>query len=182
MKNVLKFGICSLLLSNFCFADIIKNENIDLSKSNVGFTANQSGISLQGEFKKIVPDIFFDTENLNSSKINVAIDLNSLSLGSVDFEKEMRNPLWFDTPKFPFATFKSLKISNIGSQKYLVNGILNIKGINTSSNIIFVIKNNKNILGEFKLKRNDFKLGTDQFSDDSVLSNTVSVDFNFSLK
>ena len=64
-----------------------------------------------------------------TSKAAFEIELASIDLASEETETEIRRPSWFDTAKFPLATFESTSGAGLGSDRYEIDGRLSMKGV-----------------------------------------------------
>lgn len=117
---------------------------------------------------KWIPEgtLIIDEKNPENSKVNATIKINELITGIPDLDKHLKSKDFFDTEKFPTATFVSNKISVTGKDTAKVDGKLTIRGI--SKPIILNVKfnkkgispiNNKLTIGfsaTAELKRSDF--------------------------
>jgi polyisoprenoid-binding protein YceI len=61
--------------------------------------------------------------------VSVTIDMKSVDTGSAMFNQHIQGPDFFDTAKFPTATFKSTRVVFDGDHPVSVDGNLTIKGI-----------------------------------------------------
>ena len=112
---------------------------VDPEHTFVSFSYAHQNYSIQtSRFDKVTGAIVLD-ESSNAGMIDMAIDMKSVSTGSVVFNQRIQEDDFFATEKFPVATFKSQKIDftkdGIGS----VQGTLTIKGI--SKPVVIDFKN-----------------------------------------
>jgi polyisoprenoid-binding protein YceI len=92
------------------------------SYSHLGFSTQQS------RFNKTTAEIMLDQEAKQAS-LNVTIDMKSVDTGSTMFNEHIQGADFFDTAKFPTATFKSTKVTFDGAKPVSVEGKLTIKGV-----------------------------------------------------
>jgi polyisoprenoid-binding protein YceI len=112
----------------------------------------------------------FDQANPTKASVQVTIPLASLNTGVPDLDEDFRSPAFFDTAKFPTATFKSTKVEKRGSPDRLkVTGDLSLHGVTRPVTLeVALIKvgvnSRTNLPGAgfdatTTLKRSDFGLG-----------------------
>ncbi len=138
------------------------------------------GVPVDGKFKKFDAEMNFDPKSPQSSKVALTVDLLSADIGNADTERELKKPGWFDSGKFPQATFTSNAIKALGGGKFEVAGKLAIKG-NTRDVVVPVAVSQaggvSTARGEFVLKRLEFKIGDGEWNDPSLVANDVTVKF-----
>jgi len=72
----------------------------------------------------------FDPADPAKASVMVTIPLRTLSTGVPDLDDDFRSSDFFDTAKFPVATFKSLKVEKgMGMDKLKVTGTLSLHGV-----------------------------------------------------
>ena len=102
----------------------------DPAHSNVQFSWDHFGFSTtSAEFEEFSGTLMYDEENPTASSIDVTIDLASVDSGFETFNGHLRNKAeWFDTDRYPTATFESTDIEAVGDDRYQVTGDLTMKG------------------------------------------------------
>lgn len=154
------------------------------AQSEVTFVAKQLGVPLDGKFKTFSAQTAFDPKSPQTSKIAFTVDLGSVALNA-DADAELVKPDWFNTPKFPKATFQSTAIKALGGGRFEVAGKLAIKGNARDLVVPVQLKQAGGLstaTGSFALKRLDFKVGEGDWSDTSVVANDVQVKFKLVLQ
>ena len=102
---------------------------IDPQHSQVDFGIKHMGISnVHGRFAIKEGTIDLDPANPADSSVMATIDVTSVDTGVAARDGHLRSPDFFDTAKFPTATFKSTKISKTG-EGYDVVGDLSLHGV-----------------------------------------------------
>ncbi len=154
------------------------------AQSELTFVAKQLGVPLNGRFKSFTAQSAFDPKAPQTSKIAFQIDLGSVAV-SADADTELVKPEWFNTAKFPKATFQSSAIKALGGGRYEVVGKLSIKG-NSRDLVVPMQLSQTGALstatGGFALKRLDFKVGDGDWADTSIVANDVQVKFKIVLQ
>lgn len=70
-----------------------------------------------------------DKDKPQDSKANVTIDVNSMVTGISKLDEHLRSEEFFDTAKYPTATFVSDKITLTGKDSADVQGMLTVRGV-----------------------------------------------------
>jgi polyisoprenoid-binding protein YceI len=148
-------------------------------KSEIAFTMKQMGVNFDGRFKAWKADIVFKPAALDQSKATIDIDLASLDLASADSEAEARDPLWFNTSKFPVAHFASTSFKSLGGDRYEVAGKLALKGVTRDCVVPIAVKadaaGNRVAEGAFLLKRLEYKIGEGEWADTATVADDIRV-------
>ena len=152
--------------------------------SEIAFTSKQMGVPVDGKFRKFDAKVAFDPKKPERANIAFTIDLASVSLGAAETESEIAKPDWFDTKKFPQASFQSTAVKAVGTGKYEVAGKLTIKG--AAQNVVVPVAlaqsgGTTTATGGFTLKRLDFRIGDGDWKDTSMVANDVQVHFKLAL-
>jgi len=150
-----------------------------IDKSEIRFISRQMGVNVEGRFRKWKANVDFRPKDLAKSRAEFEIDLASIDLASEESETEIRRPRWFDTAKFPVATFQSTAMKDLGGDRYEVSGKLTLKGTVQVEKIPIEVKKdaagNSVATGEFTIKRLAFNIGDGQWADPSVVADDVIV-------
>jgi polyisoprenoid-binding protein YceI len=150
-----------------------------IDKSEIRFVSRQMGVNVEGRFRKWKANVDFRPKELAKSKAEFEIDLSSIDLASEESEAEVRRPRWFDTAKFPVATFQSTAMKDLGGDRYEIAGTLTLKGKAQDERIPIEVKKdaagNSVATGEFTIKRLAFNIGDGQWADPSIVADDVIV-------
>lgn len=84
--------------------------------------------SFRGRFDKLTGSIELDAAQHNGSA-DIVIDIDSVSTGVPMLDQFLKGPKFFDTARFPTATFKSSSFKFSGNQLVAVSGDLNLHGV-----------------------------------------------------
>jgi polyisoprenoid-binding protein YceI len=103
---------------------------IDPSHSAATFRVRHMMIThVQGEFQKLSGTVLFDPKRPEATKIQVEIDVASISTREEKRDEHLRSADFFDVAKFPTITFVSKSATAKGADGFLVTGDLTIHGV-----------------------------------------------------
>ena len=97
--------------------------------STLGFVALQQGSEVKGTFENFDALIVFDPDDLETSRIDVDIDVASIDTGQQSRDDTLNSPSFFDTATWPSAAFKSQSITATGDGQYEAAGTLTIRDV-----------------------------------------------------
>ena len=158
------------------------------AQSEVGFQFKQMGVPVDGKFTKFDAQVSFDTAKLATSKVAFTVDIASATLGDKATDAELPKAPWFNTAKFPQATFASSSIKALGGGKFEVAGKLSIKGV-AQDVVVHVAMTQAGAgatavttaIGSFPIKRLTYKIGEGEWADTSMVADPVQVKFKLAL-
>lgn len=102
---------------------------IDPQHSQVDFGIKHMAIStVHGRFAISSGTIDLDEKNMDDSSVKATINVLSVDTGEAARDKHLNSPDFFDTAKFPTATFTSTKIAKT-AEGYDVTGDLMLHGV-----------------------------------------------------
>jgi polyisoprenoid-binding protein YceI len=144
-------------------------------------------VPVEGRFRKFDAQVAFDPAKPAASKIAFTVDVASATLGVRETDAELPKPVWFNTARFPQATFQSSSVKALGQGKFEVAGKLTIKG--ASSDVVVPVtlaqpsgpSGVTTATGSFPIKRLTFKIGENEWSDTSMVADDVQVRFKIAL-
>ncbi|WP_226781011.1 cytochrome b/b6 domain-containing protein [Oceaniglobus trochenteri] len=142
---------------------------------SLSIRVQQFGSEVEGQFSRWSADIAFD-ENAPSphGAVDVEIDINSLTLGSVT--EQAMGPAYFDAETFPTATFRGDILSTDGA--YRAEGTLTLKGAEVPVTLPFTLTlegDRAEMRGQTTVDRLNFGIGADQ-TDEATLGFAVVID------
>lgn len=154
------------------------------AQSEIVFVAKQMGVPVEGRFRKFDAQVVFDPLKPETSKIAFTVDIASATMGAPETDSELPKATWFDTARFPQATFQSSSVKSLERGKFEVVGKLTIKG-NTQDALVPVTLTqsgaNTTATGVLPIKRLAFKIGENEWADTSLVANDVQVKFKLLL-
>ena len=154
------------------------------AQSDIAFVSKQMGVAMEGHFKKFDAQIAFDPAKPETGKIALSIDIASATLGAPEMDGELPKATWFNTAKFPQATFQSTAIKGLGGGKFEVSGKLAIKGSVRDTTVPVTLAQSGAITtasGVLTIKRLAFKIGENEWADTSAVADDVQVKFKIAL-
>ena len=157
------------------------------AQSEIVFVSRQMGVPVEGRFRKFDAQVAFDPAKPAASKMAFTVDVASATLGVRETDAELPKPVWFNTARFPQATFQSSSVKALGQGKFEVAGKLTIKG--ASSDVVVPVtlaqpsgpSGVTTATGSFPIKRLTFKIGENEWSDTSMVADDVQVRFKIAL-
>jgi len=158
------------------------------AQSEIGFAIKQMGVPVEGKFKKFDAQITLDPRKPQDGKVAFSIDTASAGFGSPETDAEVPKAPWFNTAKFPQATFQSSAIKGLGGGKFEVSGKLAIKG--QTRDVVVPVQLTQagagaaavsTATGSFAIKRLEFKIGEGEWADTGMVANEVQVKFKLAL-
>jgi polyisoprenoid-binding protein YceI len=183
-RSMKAYLVISLLAVAASFAAPACAQQLMPAGSEIAFTSKQMGVPVDGRFRRFNAKVAFDPKKPETASIGFTVDLASVSLGVAETEAEIAKPDWFDTKKYPQATFQSTAVKAAGAGKYEVAGKLTIKG--TAQNVVVPVALSQaggttTAAGSFVLKRLAFRIGDGDWKDTSMVADDVQVRFKLAL-
>jgi polyisoprenoid-binding protein YceI len=154
------------------------------AKSEITFVTKQMNVPVDGRFRKFDATVAFDPAKPDATRAEFEVDLASIDLGNAEGETEAKRKLWLDTGAFPKAKFVAAAVKPIGPGQYEASGALTIKGISHPVRAAFTLTETakeRTVIGQFPLKRLQFRVGEAQWSDTDTVADEVLVRFRFVL-
>ncbi|WP_269531150.1 YceI family protein [Chitinimonas sp. BJYL2] len=177
MNTVMKrIALTSLLLT----AGLSHAAPVDTAKSSVRFNFSQMNVPVEGQFKKFASDITFDAAKPESGKVSISVDLMGADAGSSDANQALHMKEWFDTARFPKATFTSTQIKALGGGRFQATGQFGLKGRTAALSVPFTVRSDAAgqwFEGVFPLSRLAWKVGEGEWADVGAVADLVQVKF-----
>ena len=102
---------------------------IDKEHSNVAFKIRHLASRVPGSFTDFSGSFEFSEKDPQKSSLETVIQVASINTRNADRDGHLRTADFFDADKFPTATFKSAKVAGAGKDRFKVNGVLNLHGV-----------------------------------------------------
>ncbi|SNT14449.1 Polyisoprenoid-binding protein YceI [Noviherbaspirillum humi] len=153
---------------------------VDPAKSSVGAVFKQIGVPVEAKFRKFAVLIDLDAAKPESAKASVDIDTASFDIGDPEYNKEVRKKEWFDSDRFPRASFVSTAIKPAGAGRYEVSGKLTLKGRTADVRFPLAAKaegGGQVFEGTLPISRLAFNIGEGEWKDTGVVADEVLVKF-----
>ena len=184
MKLKLTFLTTFAAVASLFSPAVFAQQKLLVNQSDVSFTFKQMGVPVDGKFTKFDAQINFDASKLATSKVAFTVDIASATLGDKATDAELPKAPWFNTAKFPQATFASSSIKALGGGKFDVQGKLSIKGVSQDVTVPVAMTQAGAVTtanGTFAIKRLTFKIGENEWADTSMVADPVQVKFKIAL-
>lgn len=154
---------------------------IEPEKSNITFTATQNNAPVTGQFKSFTGSIQFDPEQLNTSHIEITVDLASVTTSYPQVADTLKTSDWFDVKLFPNAIFKASTFTKTADNTYQANGTLTLRDKTLPVTLNFKLetysKTNATAKGSTTLKRTQFGVGKGDWAKTDEIKDDVQVNF-----
>jgi polyisoprenoid-binding protein YceI len=140
VSNIKMVLAASCLLAAVAHADDtpLKSLKVDLTHSKISFEAQAVGYPVPAEFKSFNAQIKMDPAHFEQTKIEISVDVKSISSGCRERDMHLMSSDFFDTANYPEASFRSLKLEKTGEGQYNLKGKLTIRGV--SKTVVFPVK------------------------------------------
>jgi polyisoprenoid-binding protein YceI len=103
---------------------------IDPAHTHAQFKVRHLMVSnVKGDFDKVTGTVEYDEANPSASKINIVVDVNSISTREPQRDAHLKSADFFDAEKFPTITFVSTGVVKSGEDSFEVVGDLTIHGV-----------------------------------------------------
>jgi polyisoprenoid-binding protein YceI len=152
----------------------------DVPHSSVIAVFKQMNVPVESRFKAFTAQIDYDAARPDASKARVDIDTASLDLGDPEYNREVAKKEWFNSAKFPKASFVSTAIKAAGPGKLAVTGKLTIKGKTADVSFPIAVKpeGGKQVFeGQLPIRRLAFDIGEGEWKDTSMVADEVVLKF-----
>ena len=159
-------------------------EKIVRERSQIRFISKQMNVPVEGQFRKFDGAVAFDPARPGATKAEFTVDLGSIDLANEEGETEVKRKLWLDVAAFPTAKFVASSVKALGANRYEATGPLTIKGVSRDITAQFTVSDAdslRKVEGQFPLKRLQFRIGEDQWSDTDTVADEVVVRFRFAV-
>jgi len=172
MKRILAIALLAVPL-------LASGQAVVYDKSEIRFVSKQMGVEVEGRFRRWKATVDFRPGETGNARADFDVDLGSIDLASEESEAELRKADWFDTARFPVASFRSSSVRSLGGDRYEVAGKLAIKG--TTRDLVVPVDVRKDAAGNtvaearFVVKRLPYRIGDGPWSDPSVVADDVAV-------
>jgi len=174
-----------LVLALFTLPVSAQDWQVDYGKSQVSFVIKQMNVPVEGGFGRYSVKATFDPAKPERGFFRVELDVASINTGSEEGDGEAKRPAWFDTARYPKASFVSKSISRDAAGRFTVLGDLTIKGRTRPLNVPFILTPQRGggwvASGRVALKRSQFDIGGGEWADPSVVADDLEARFKILL-
>jgi polyisoprenoid-binding protein YceI len=101
----------------------------DPAQSTLRFYPTLAGGEFEGRFERFDAHIRLDPLQPSQCALDVTVDLLSAGTGDTERDTALAGPDFFETARFPQATFAARNCRPLGPQRYEVTGRLELRGV-----------------------------------------------------
>lgn len=106
------------------------NYKVEPFHTQVGFSISHFGFSnFSGFFSGASGTLQYDPSKVSLSKLDVSIPVQSILTTVPPLNEQLKGEQWFDSAKFPAATFTSTKVTSTGKGAVTIVGDLTLHGV-----------------------------------------------------
>jgi cytochrome b561/polyisoprenoid-binding protein YceI len=152
------------------------------SGGRLGFTSTWVGTAIPGRFNSWDAHIQFSPDDLPHSRIEVAVDLGSVTTGTAQYDDSLKGVDFFNVAAHPKAVFTSSSITKVADGRYRAIGTLDLHGVSRPVTLSFTLKIDGNVArvsGSGRLDRTAFGVGQGEWAATDQIGGGVQVSFNF---
>ena len=159
---------------------------LDPGHSAVMFGIKHIFSEVRGVFHDLELDMEFDPARPGLGRIAFTVKTKSVNTFNHKRDQHLRSPDFFHTSRFPRMDFVSNRITDLGNNRYQVNGELTVKGKTRDISVTLVYLGQtanpfnpaQQVAGfetRFEINRLDYGVGNGKFYEMGVVDKTVAV-------
>lgn len=151
---------------------------IDYADSFIKFSGDQAGAQFVGLWQTWQGKIQFDSAQLDNSRFDVVVDVESVSSNDTERDGYIRSADFFDVETHKQVRFVADQFSTDGNGGFKANGRLTMKGVTDRVLLNFTVEENQGkliLLGNTTLDRFGWNIGMGDWSDTSWVGKDVMV-------
>jgi len=179
MKIVPRNGVWLVVTAMVTMLALAANGTIDIPKSTIVATFKQENVPVDAPFRRFAGSIHYDPARPEVSDAALNVDVASFDIGDPAYNAEVRKPAWFDSARFPQASFRSTAIKAGTAGHFDATGTLSIKGRTQTLTVSITVQRSGHVdsfNGSFDISRKAFGIGDPSWND--VLDDRVRVRFH----
>ena len=165
---------------------------IDRSHSAINFTINHFFTPVDGSFDDYSADIVFDPENLDASRVNVTIPVESVNTRNDRRDNHLLSEDFFNAEQWPEIQFASNTIEQTGDNQFVAKGEMTIRDVTREFELPFELlgvmdhpmQENTRVAGiaaNAELMRTDYGVGVGDWAATAVVGDRVNITLNLEL-
>lgn len=155
---------------------------IDATKSSISAEFTQIGVPVNAPFKKFSGSVDLDPAKSAEARAHFDIDTASFDIGDDDYNAEVRKPEWFDSAKFPKASFVASGLKPTTPGNFEASGKLSLKGKTVELKVPVTAKTEAGLTtysGTVSISRKAFAIGGAGWDD--TVEDTVKIRFRIAV-
>ena len=161
---------------------------IDPARSQLTFHPRLAGGEFAGRFERFEATIRFDAADLAHSSLLVVVDLLSARTGDTDRDTALQGSDFFQTTRWPKATYTSTGIKSLGGGRYEATGRLTLRDVTRDVRVQFRFdstapsRDAAHMTGSSNVRRLQFGVGQGDWRSTEWLDDAVRVEFDLALR
>jgi polyisoprenoid-binding protein YceI len=179
LKNICVFVLTAIIA--LAAQAAVPAWQITPAESKINFTATQNNAPVTGSFKTFSGDIQFDPAQLNTSKVNIVVDINSMDSSYQEMSDSLKTADWFNVKLFPKAVFAANKFTKTGNNTYQAIGVLTLRDKTVPVTLDFTVQDfsatHFKASGNTTVKRTAFGVGQGEWAKTDGVKDEVKVEF-----
>lgn len=116
------------LTAGLSLSAIAAERAIDPARSTITAVFTQIGVPVEAPFRKFSGRVDHDPAKPADARASLVIDTASFDIGDDDYNAEVRKAEWFDSAKYPQATFTAIGLKPVAGGAFEAGGKLSLKG------------------------------------------------------
>ncbi len=141
--------------------------------------------NVKGSFKNIDGFVEIDLEDKKNNKAILSVKIDSIESNYEKYRKLLLGPIFFDSIKYPIGLIDTKKFSYRDEAELKLDIELTIKGISKIIETKLKVKKITNdivqILGSLEFSRNEFGIGSGNWSNTTFLKDKIKIKSNIFL-
>ena len=130
MTHRFAFPACAAIaFATLCVVPSVTAQTADLARSEISFGFKQETVPGNGKFRKFSAQVTFDAAKPEATKAAIEVDVTSVDLGDPGWNTDIQGASWFDTRKFPKATFMVGGAKPMSGGRFEAPGKFTLKGV-----------------------------------------------------
>ncbi|MDO8988062.1 MAG: YceI family protein [Sideroxyarcus sp.] len=149
-------------------------------QSSIAFLSRQMGVPMEGHFARFNAAVSVDPAQPEKGTARIDIETASIDVGSQEAYDEVIGKSWFDTAKFPQASFVSSQVTRIAPGRYEVAGRMTIRDVTREIRAPFTLEQKGNqlmVAGVLPIKRLEYGIGSGMWGDTDTIADEVQIRF-----
>jgi polyisoprenoid-binding protein YceI len=161
---------------------------IDPARSQLTFHPRLAGGEFAARFERFEATIRFDAADLAHSSLQVVVDLLSARTGDTDRDTALQGSDFFQTTRWPRATYTSTGIKSLGGGRYEATGKLTLRDVARDVRVQFRFDSTApsrgaaHMTGSSNIRRLEFGVGQGDWRSTEWLDDAVRVEFDLALR
>jgi len=161
---------------------------IDPARSQLTFHPRLAGGEFAGRFERFEATIRFDAADLAHSSLLVVVDLLSARTGDTDRDAALQGSDFFQSTRWPRATYTSTGIKSLGGGRYEATGKLMLRDVARDVRVQFRFDSTApsrgaaHMTGSSNIRRLQFGVGQGDWRSTEWLDDAVRVEFDLALR